>query len=328
MKQSSNKISVIVCAYTYKRWEHLKKCIKALQSQSRLPDEIILVIDHNPELFAESQEVFKQIQVIENNEQRGLSGARNSALKLVSGDIIAFIDEDAEADHYWLEKLEGPFEDPKVMGVGGFIDPNWEEGSRPGWFPREFDWVVGCSYLGLPKETDEVRNLIGCNMSYRVEAFKQLGGFTDGIGRVGTHPVGCEETEFCIRVGQKLKDIKFIYQPDAIVYHFVPEDRSNLKYFLSRCYYEGISKAAVAQLTGPKDGLSSERTYTTKVLPLGVLKGFADLFRLDFAGPQRAISICLGLFYTVWGYVAGKITIRREAASHQKASVSAPVGGG
>lgn len=81
MKQSSNKISVIVCAYTYKRWEHLKKCIKALQSQSRLPDEIILVIDHNPELFAESQEVFKQIQVIENNEQRGLSGARNSALK-------------------------------------------------------------------------------------------------------------------------------------------------------------------------------------------------------------------------------------------------------
>ena len=44
--------------------------------------------------------------------------------------------------------------------------PSGRDG-RPRWFPPEFDWVVGCSYTGLPETVAPVRNLIGAAMSFR-----------------------------------------------------------------------------------------------------------------------------------------------------------------
>ena len=61
--------------------------------------------------------------------------------------------------------------------------------------PREFNWVVGCTHRGMPSTTAPVRNLIGCNMSFRREVFSRIGGFRDQIGRVGARPSGCDETE-------------------------------------------------------------------------------------------------------------------------------------
>lgn len=58
------------------------------------------------------------------------------------------------------------YDAPRVMGVGGSIVPRWES-ARPGWMPRKLDWVVGGTYRGMPATTAPVRNLIGCNMSFR-----------------------------------------------------------------------------------------------------------------------------------------------------------------
>ena len=100
--------------------------------------------------------------------------------------------------------------------MGGAIEPLWES-DRPRWFPPEFDWVVGCTYRGMPCEPKPVRNLIGCNMSFRREVFAQIGGFRDEIGRVGARPSGCDETELCIRLGQRLPHALLLYSPCARV---------------------------------------------------------------------------------------------------------------
>src|SRR5205085_69247 len=76
----------------------------------------------------------------------------------------------------------------EVIGVGGTVEPLWLHG-RPPWFPPEFDWVVGCTYCGMPEVAGPVRNLIGCNMSFRREVFEGVGGFRSGIGRIGTYPL-------------------------------------------------------------------------------------------------------------------------------------------
>jgi hypothetical protein len=156
-----------------------------------------------------------------------------------------------------------------------------------------------------------VRNLIGCNMSFRREVFELAGGFRNGIGRVGTRPIGCEETELCIRVIQHAPHSLLLYDPRARVFHRVPDSRAKWSYFRSRCYAEGLSKALVAQLVGSNSGLASERTYVLRTLPRGVAKALADVVsHCDIIGLVRAAAIIAGLALTALGYLIGTASVR------------------
>lgn len=303
------KISVIVCAYTEARWNDLLGAVESVQKQTMSPLEIIIVIDHSPALFQRVQDEIKGVLVIENHEAQGLSGARNSGIALARGDLIAFMDEDASADSDWLENLYSAYDDPSVMGVGGMISPLWLDG-QPTWFPDEFNWVVGCTYRGVSDHPAQVRNLIGCNMSLRRDILLSVGTFRSGIGRIGTLPYGCEETELCIRANQRFPDRKFVYQPSARVTHRIPAQRGQFQYFRERCYAEGLSKALVTRLVGGRDGLSSERTYTFKTLPAGVGRGVWDAIRFqDLTGFGRAGAILFGFAFTTLGYLVGRFSM-------------------
>ena len=202
----------------------------------------------------------------------------------------------------WLIWLE-PYKEPHVMGVGGWIEPAWEA-VAPRWFPAEFLWTVGCTYRGTPSAAAPVRNLIGCNMSFRREAFDNVIGFRSGIGRVESKPLGCEETEFCINLRQRRPDTILMYQPSARVRHHVPNARATLNYFVRRCFFEGQSKALVSRLVGASDGLSAERKHTMTVLPSGVWHGLRDALGGDVTGLGRAFAILLGLIVTAGSYAA------------------------
>jgi glucosyl-dolichyl phosphate glucuronosyltransferase len=303
-----NDFSVIVCAYTEERWDDMLRSVESIRRQTRSPLETILVVDHNPALFERAREALPGVIVLENQEAPGLSGSRNTGLVSARGDFVAFLDEDAYAIPDWLEKLHSGYSASEVTGVGGFIEPCWDN-EKPAWFPEEFLWVVGCSYLGLPVERAAVRNLIGANMSFRRELFSATGGFRTGIGRIGKTPVGCEETELCIRARQRTPESALLYLPEARVMHRVPASRSRLGYYLARCYSEGLSKALVTRFVGARDGLRSERAHTLRVLPRGVLRGISDgLFKQDLGGFTRAAAIIVGLGFTTAGYLAGLIS--------------------
>ncbi|MBA2383347.1 MAG: glycosyltransferase family 2 protein [Actinobacteria bacterium] len=298
------EVSVVVCAYTEARWNDLGAAVESVRRQSAPALEIIVVVDHNATLFARVREELEGVVAVENREERGLSGARNSGIAVASGSIVAFLDDDAVAAPDWLERLARGYADPRVLGVGGGVEPHWL-GGRPRAFPTEFQWVVGCTYRGMPETTSRVRNIIGANMSLRRDVFVEVGGFRSGIGRVGTRPVGCEETELCIRAQRRWPEGVILFEPRAAVRHTVPASRAGWKYFTSRCYAEGLSKALVARFAGAEAGLSSERTYVVRTLPRGVARGVADALRGDVAGLGRAGAIVAGLLVTSVGYVVG-----------------------
>ncbi len=308
-------ISVIICAYNDKRWDTLTATIVSIQQQSLQPYEIIQVIDNNPQLATRVRAQFPAISVIENTGPRGLSQARNVGITHASGEIVAFIDDDAIADKDWLFNMAQCYRDEHVMGVGGYVGSAWPD-SRPSWFPEEFEWVVGCSYRGLPVHAGPVRNFIGCNMSFRREALAAVSGFHSELGRVNAHPVGCEETELCIRVQHYQPDGVLLYEPAAKVRHIIASSRKKLRYFLSRCFFEGRSKAKVAQMVGAGDALSSERSYTMQTLPAGMLCGLRDtVVQRNLYGVARSGAILVGLLCTASGYLSGTLALRNSAAA-------------
>jgi GT2 family glycosyltransferase len=187
-----------------------------------------VVIDHNDELLALAGDAFggaMSVRVLPSTGPRGLSGARNSAIAASRGDVVAFLDDDAVADGDWLHQMVTTLAEPDVYGVGSAAVPLWPGGERPRWFPPEFDWVVGCSYRGLPTQRASVRNVIGVAMAFRREVFDLAGMFSADVGRVGLAPTGCEETELCIRLRQARPEVVIRYLPDVTVRHRVTDDR-------------------------------------------------------------------------------------------------------
>jgi glycosyltransferase involved in cell wall biosynthesis len=303
-------VSVVICAYTEARWDDLLAAIGSVDEQrDRVPLEIVVVIDHNPALLEKMRSVGFDVQLTPNVEARGLSGARNSGVQMAKGQIVAFMDDDAIADPGWLEALVATYDDPTVAGAGGAIRPLWDTG-RPRWWPAEFDWVVGCTYRGMPEKRAVVRNVIGCNMSFRRELLATVGGFAHGIGRIGTRPLGAEETELSIRLGRRWPDRSIVYEPLAAVDHRVPASRSTFRYFRSRCYAEGLSKAVVSKLVGSTDALATERIYAVRTLGRAVLAELGRASRGDRAGIGRALAIVVGLAITTAGYAVGAVSAR------------------
>ncbi|MCB1265233.1 MAG: glycosyltransferase family 2 protein [Mycobacterium sp.] len=298
--------SVVICCYTEQRWDDTLRAVKSVQVQQPAPREVIVVVDHNPDLHVRLAAALPGVTVVANHHEQGLSGARNTGAEMASADVVAFLDDDAAARPGWLARLAMNYADRNVLGVGGRIEPDWGAG-RPRWFPPEFDWVVGCDYAG--QRTGVVRNLIGANASFRRDLFDN-DGFVSGIGRSVSvrRPVGGEETEFCIRSAQARPGGFFVHDRAAEVIHRVPADRQTFAYFRTRCYSEGLSKALVTNRVGTEAGLASEWSYTTHTLPLGVLHGIGRVLRGDVTGLLTAAAIVAGLVYTTAGYVVGSVS--------------------
>ena len=302
--------SVVLCAYTLERIERIAAAVDSLRGQTVSPHEIVLVIDHSPELEAECRRRWPDLTVIPNAEQQGLSGARNTGLAACTGVVVAFLDDDAVAASDWIERLGAAYADPDVLGAGGTVRPDWEEG-RPRWFPPEFDWVVGCTHSGMPRTPEPVRNLVGANMSFRRDVLAETGGFRHELGRIGKIPAGCEETDLCIRIGQAHPEGTILYDPEAAVDHHVPPERGRFSYFSSRCRGEGRSKSILTALVGGGSGLAAERAYVRRTLPLGFFRGLGRLLRGDVGGPERAGAIVFGLGSTTAGFLGARREARR-----------------
>ena len=308
--------SVIVCAYADERWKDTVAAVDSLRRQTLAPAEVVLVIDYNERLF-ERAATLPGVTAIRNSAAKGASGSRNSGVAAASGAVAAFLDDDAIAEPDWLALLLGAYREPNVAGVGGGITPEWPD-RRPAWFPEEFDWVVGCTYRGMPETMAPVRNLIGANMSVRRDVLERAGGFREGFGNVKSavsagwagesRASSCEDTELCIRVSQARPELRWIYEPRARVRHRVPPHRCTWRYFLSRSREEGLAKATLAAAVGRESALGLERSYAGRTLPAGVARGVREAIAgRDVDGLRRAGAIVAGLTMTAAGFVEGRV---------------------
>jgi glucosyl-dolichyl phosphate glucuronosyltransferase len=325
MSRDEFDISVILATYTEERWQHLVNAVQSLREQTFQVCEIIVVVDGNPHLLERIRRELPDVVASENLERPGSSGAHNTGINLAKSKLVALLDDDATAEPDWLECLIEHVSDPAVIAAGGSSLPVWQQ-KQPRWFPMEFGWVVGCSYTGMPQQAEAVRNVWAC-LCARRDYLVRAGGFRDDLARVGALPTGGDETELCLRLADMMPQGRFMYEPRARIHHFVPLSRARWRYFLKRCYQEGKSKALIACYVGTRAGLQTERSYTARILPRGVLIGLRDtFFHGDISGLMRAGAIIAGLLTTTMGYLAPKPRMKTKpgASTVTEPDVKAP----
>ena len=236
-------VSVVICTYDMDRYPSFSEAIESVRQQTYEPVEIVLVIDGNEEVYERTIEEYgdvKNISIYNNEENRGISYSRTRGGELASGDVIAFIDDDGVAEQDWIETVVEVYETTDAIAAGGDVRPNWQT-EKPSWFPEEFYWLVGVVEPGFAEDGEEVRNVYGCNISYRREAFLEVGGYDPKTGRKGDKHLQAHEAPVGIRLLEEYgKGMVFVQ--DAVVNHTLFDYRADFRWLVSRSFWQGYSK--------------------------------------------------------------------------------------
>jgi glucosyl-dolichyl phosphate glucuronosyltransferase len=308
--------TVVMATYDSRRWPFLAETVESLLSGPDRPRRVVICVDQNEDLRERVRVTWPQVIAVLNTRGRGASGARNTGAEIANTPFIAFIDDDIRVLEGWLSRLLAPFVDPKVVGTGGGVVAGWQRG-RPGWFPEEFDWVVGASYRGMPKVQSPVRNVWSENMAVRTEVFHAVGGFRSDFGKVG-HRNSPEDTDLCIRMAATVAGARWVYAPDAIAEHHVPASRASFSFFLRRNYNEGRAKLEMVRLLGRQEKLQDERHYLRRTLPSGIWAGLCAAVRHgDISGLLKAVAIVAGMLSAGLGAASGVWKLSRKAMETQ-----------
>jgi len=234
-------LSIIVC--TYNRSSLLQECLKSLQEQSLHTDKFeILVIDNNSTdntkgVVGVFQKKSPNIRYLFESEQ-GLSSSRNRGFHESKGEIIAYIDDDAQASEDWAKLLVQSFEKLKLTPaiVGGPIFPYYEK-PPPKWFNHKIeirDWGEKKRFL---TRKEKKFGFSGSNMAFQKRILEKYGGFDINFGMKGEKMGFAEEGGLFYVMSED--DLVFWYDPKLIVHHWTPAEKLTLKYQLKRAYVSG-----------------------------------------------------------------------------------------
>ena len=240
------KISIIIC--TYNRNDYIPKALNSLAQQT-LPAsqyEIIIVNNNSTDdtdalchAFLQEHQQLNALYFIET--QQGLSYARNRGITESSGDILVFMDDDAQADERYLEEILHFFETTSdATACGGRIYPDFES-KRPDWMSRFLLPLTSTIDMG-----DNIKLFkgsqypIGANMAFRRKVFQQYGMFNPDLGRKGDNLDGSEEKDIFLKI--KKEKGKIYYLPSAIVKHQVPDRRLTFDFFKRQAIGVGKSE--------------------------------------------------------------------------------------
>jgi O-antigen biosynthesis protein len=196
------RISVVVCSCDGART--IEQTLAALQKLD-YPDYEVIVIDDGSTDRTSTIAGSYPVKLI-RTENRGLSAARNRGLEAATGEIVAYIDDDAYPDAHWLTYLGSMFLRSDHAGIGG-----------PNIAPPHDGPVADCvaNAPGGPVHvllSDEIAEHIpGCNMAFRREKLMAIGGFDTQFRVAG------DDVDVCWRLQERGWTIGFA--PTAVVWH-------------------------------------------------------------------------------------------------------------
>ena len=216
--ETTNPMDATVVVITLDRPDCARRCLQHLSAQTVRPSQIIVVDASKSSVTADLiRRDFPEVVYLRNEFGYGnMPMSRNIGIRNSTGDIIAFLDDDAFAEPQWLEALIATYADPAVGAVGGRA-----LNGQPGEATKGVDEIgrirpnglITQNFAANPGRIVDVDIIIGCNMSFRRDVLTTLGGMREHYTGTGS----CEDTDICLRV-RKL-GFKIRFNPAACAEH-------------------------------------------------------------------------------------------------------------
>lgn len=259
------RISVVLCTYSLDRYEEFSEAANSILSQTYDDVELVVVVDGTDQVYQKIVADYgnqNDTTIHCNDQNRGLSYSRNRGAELASGDIVAFLDDDAVAALDWAEHIVDGYERFDALAVGGKMVPDWLSG-EPSYLPEEFYFLIGVTYRGFREDEGYVRNTFSSNLSFDRDVFIELGGFKTDMGKRGENNLQGGETELCVRLEKKFGE-RVLYIPDAKIEHKIYQYRTDRRWLLERAFWQGYSKRRMKELV--PGGTDTERRFARQLL--------------------------------------------------------------
>ena len=250
----SSEVTASVVIPTYNRRDHLRTCLTHLAGQSHRPVEVV-VVDASPgtETRVMVAGDFPWVTYLRNERGAGSTAtSRAIGVRASSGDVIAFLDDDAYAEPDWLEQLLVPYEDATVGGVGGRAlngqrgEENEGHGQVGMFLPNG---TLTGNFAADPGRVIEVDHMLGANMSLRRCALEAVGGIRD------TYPGTClrEETDPALRL--RRAGWRLLFTPAALVRHVAGPYAKGHRFDLRYVYFAQRNHVVLLAATGHDEHL-------------------------------------------------------------------------
>jgi glucosyl-dolichyl phosphate glucuronosyltransferase len=300
-------ISCVIC--TYNRDKFITMCLESLAKQEATPEyfEVIVVdnasTDRTAELVREflndhSRLPFRYVY----EPKKGLSNARNRGIEEAQGEVILYLDDDAESEPNLISELLRFFQEhPEASGAGGRILPRYSEVPEPEWASK---WLNG--YFAKMDPGGETRLFkgrmkypFGCNMAYRKKYLQEIGGFNTKLAFRG------DDKHIFHEVRQINPNIYFVHT--AVVHHHIPTNRLSKEYFRTLFLKTGNEeKLRISEGGGSMARASKFFEYVIKLL---VSIAIWILYTLQ--GKEiKGRFVMLSQWYTLRGFLMRQVHVR------------------
>ena len=113
------RISVVI--NTYNRGPSLRETLRALKHQTHDAFEVVVVNGPSTDDTATVLAEFAGMVRVVDCPEVHLSKSRNLGIAAASGEVVAFIDDDAIPEARWLADLEEAYDADYVGGAGGLV---------------------------------------------------------------------------------------------------------------------------------------------------------------------------------------------------------------
>ena len=297
------KLSLIIA--TYNRAAQLLVSLQSLAGQTA-DNEMweCIVVDNNStdnthavfESFA-AQHPHLRLKIVCETRQ-GLSHARNRGIAESCGDYIAIIDDDEHVNPDFIKAYTDLFDaHPEYSVAGGRVIAEYPDNVRP----QQISPLVEQALANPMDYGDKVRPFpagripAGGNMAFRRETLLRYGCFEVSLGRTGKQLTGGEESDLFERMASD--GIEFIYVPDAVIWHVIPQSKLSLDYIRRLAYGTGISQYRRAVLHN-----RVARLYAAEILKWIATLLLAAMYTLTLQ-PQKGKWLTVMRLHTTRGII-------------------------
>jgi len=263
-------LAASVVVPTYNRRASLLRLLDSLDRQTLPADRFeVIVVDNNSHddtvvrVAAWASTARARLRCISEPRQ-GAALARNRGIDESAAPIVAFIDDDAEAEPAWLEQILRGFDVYGADAIGGYTVAVWCA-SLPAWWLPSYEHAFLRNWGGDPRRVSEEPFFYSQNLAVLRATLEALGGFDPQLGPKGSGHIVGEDLDLCRRIHERGGTLYYI--PDAVVRHHVPPERLTRRFLRHRFYSRGMTQAILRRLRGNPLDLAYQAKQLASGLP-------------------------------------------------------------